>query len=171
MESRLVFFCSYSCFRLAWEYEYSQKQITFSILPKWEYLRSIILKTLVCTIINRKETNFIIRGAGMDGHSYDSPEKKKWLKNKNRTLGNCPPTGIKRIKKPTNKIFWVISKIALGIYYIAFLFVSYGVGMEAHAEHHAWIVADALNGLAGGVFLVYPFNIFRQDVEDIIGHW
>jgi hypothetical protein len=34
----------------------------------------------------------------MDGHWYDSEENKKWLKNKHRTLGNCPPTGIKRVK-------------------------------------------------------------------------
>ncbi len=107
----------------------------------------------------------------MDGHSYDSPEKKKWLKNKNRTLGNCPPTGIKTKKKSTNKIHWIVSKVALGIYYFAFLFVSYGVGMEAHAEHHAWIVADALNGLAGGVFFVYPFNIFRMNFGYLLDHW
>ena len=107
----------------------------------------------------------------MEGHSWDSPEKKKWLKNKNRTLGNCPPTGIKRKKKPVNKVYWVISKVALGIYYFAFLFVSFGVGMEAHAEHHAWIVADALNGFTGGVLLVYPFNIFRMDLSDTLEKW
>jgi hypothetical protein len=107
----------------------------------------------------------------MDGHSWDSPEKKKWLKDKHRTLGNCPPTGIKTKKKPVNKIYWVVSKVALGIYYIAFLLVSYIVGMEAHAEHHAWIVVDALNGLVGGFFLVYPFNIFRMDSVDTLENW
>ena len=63
------------------------------------------------------------------------------------------------------------SKVALGIYYIAFLFVSFGVGMEAHAEHHAWIVADALNGFTGGFLLVYPFNIFRMDLSDTLENW
>lgn len=107
----------------------------------------------------------------MEGHSWDSPEKKKWLKNKNRTLGTCPPTGIKRVKRPINKVHWVISKIGLGIYYIAFLSISYVVGMEAHAEHHAWIVADALNGFTGGFLLVYPFNIFRMDLADTLENW
>jgi len=49
--------------------------------------------------------------------------------------------------------------------------VSFGVGMEAHAEHHAWIVADALNGFTGGVLLVYPFNIFRMDLSDTLEKW
>ena len=107
----------------------------------------------------------------MEGHPWDSPEKIKWLKDKHRTLGNCPPTGIKRKKQPVNKGHWVISKVALGIYYIAFLFVSFGVGMEAHDEHHAWIVADALNGLVGGFLLVYPFNIFRLGLADTLENW
>ena len=93
------------------------------------------------------------------------------MNNKYRTLGNCPPTGIKRKKRPVNKIHWVISKVALGIYYFAFFMVSYGVGIEAHAEHHAWIVADALNGLVGGFFFVYPFNIFRMDLADTLEKW
>ena len=122
-------------------------------------------------IILWKGETFIKGGAGMDGHPWDSPEKIKWLKDKHRTLGNCPQTGIKRVKRPVNKIHWIVSKVALGIYYIAFLFVSYGVGMEAHTEHHAWIVADALNGLAGEVFLVYPFNIFRMDFGYLLDHW
>src|SRR5450759_4333387 len=62
-------------------------------------------------------------------------------------------------------------KIGLTIFYFAFLAVSYGVGMEAHAEHHAWIVTDAFNGLTGGFFLVYPFNIFRKDVLDTLDDW
>ena len=107
----------------------------------------------------------------MEGHSWDSPEKIKWLKDKHRTLSTCPPTGIKRVKRPVNKIRWVISKVALMIYYIAFLFVSFGVGMEAHAEHHALIVADALNGFTGGFLLVYPFNIFRMDLADTLENW
>jgi len=107
----------------------------------------------------------------MEGHPWDSPEKIKWLKDKHRTLGTCPPTGIKRKKQPVNKGYWIISKVALGIYYFAFLFVSFGVGMEAHAEHHAWIVADALNGFTGGVLLVYPFNIFRMDLADTLDNW
>jgi hypothetical protein len=40
--------------------------------------------------------------------------------------------------------------------------VSFGVYQQAHAMHHAWIVADALNGITGGFFLVYSFNIFRE---------
>ena len=104
----------------------------------------------------------------MVGHPWDSPEKIKWLKDPHRTLGNCPPTGIKRKKQPVNKGHRIISKIALGIYYIAFLFVSFGVGMEAH---HGWIVADALNGLVGGFILVYPFNIFRLGLADTLENW
>ena len=123
---------------------------------------------LVCTIINRKETNFIIRGAGMtEGSWHDTPKKVKRIK-KCKRLGDCPPTGIKRVTKPKNQIYWVVSKVALWIYYFAFLAVSYGVGMEAHIVHHAWIIADALNGLAGGFFLVYPFNIFRKDIADTL---
>ena len=104
----------------------------------------------------------------MEGHPWDSPEKIKWLKDKHRTLGNCPPTGIKRKIKPVKKHHWLISKIALGIYYIAFLTISLIVGMESH---HGWIVADALNGFTGGFLLVYPFNIFRMDLADTLENW
>lgn len=105
-----------------------------------------------------------------EGSWHDPPKQVNRIK-KCKRLGDCPPTGFKKVNKPKNKIHWVVSKVALGIYYIAFLFVSFGVGMEAHAEHHAWIVTDALNGLTGGFFLVYPFNIFRKDFADTLDDW
>src|SRR5665811_1283131 len=54
---------------------------------------------------DNKQSMIIERwGSGMEGYPWDSPEKIKWLKDKHRTLGNCPPTGIKRKKRPVNKI-------------------------------------------------------------------
>jgi len=64
-----------------------------------------------------------------------------------------------------------IKTIALAIYYSAFVVVSFGVYQQAHLMHHAWIVADALNGITGGFFIVYPFNIFRLDGAELIDNW
>lgn len=65
----------------------------------------------------------------------------------------------------------IIKVIGLMIYYFAFIFVSFGVFLECQAEHHVWIVTNILNGIAGGVILVYPFNIFRGgDLCDWIGY-
>jgi hypothetical protein len=65
----------------------------------------------------------------------------------------------------------LIKKIALGIYYFAFIFVSYGVFQECQAEHPVWIVANILNGITGGVLLVYPFNKFRLGWYELIQNW
>jgi hypothetical protein len=65
----------------------------------------------------------------------------------------------------------VITVIALAIYYFAFIMVSFGVYQQAHAMHHAWVVADALNGITGGFILVYPFNIFRKNGDEMLSKW
>jgi hypothetical protein len=65
----------------------------------------------------------------------------------------------------------VITVIGLTIYYFAFAMVSFGVYQQAHAMHHAWIVADALNGITGGFVFVYPFNIFRENGAELFEKW
>jgi hypothetical protein len=74
-------------------------------------------------------------------------------------------------KRKDGFAYRIIKKIALAIYYFAFVAVSYGVYQQAHLMHHAWIVADALNGITGGFFLVYPFNIFRENWVDLASDW
>lgn len=56
---------------------------------------------------------------------------------------------------------WITYYFFLAIYYIAFIWVSYGVFMECRLDRHFWIVPDMFNGILGGMLLVYPFNVFR----------
>lgn len=68
-------------------------------------------------------------------------------------------------------IYRVIKTIAYVIYSFAFIFVSFGVFQECQAEHHVWIVANILNGITGGVLLVYPFNKFRLGWGELLENW
>ena len=77
----------------------------------------------------------------------------------------------KEEKRTEGVVYRIIKIVALGIYYLAFAMVSFGVYQQAHILHNAWIVADALNGITGGFFLVYPFNIFREDWVDLASDW
>jgi hypothetical protein len=65
---------------------------------------------------------------------------------------------------------WITYYFFLAIYYIAFIWVSYGVFMECRMDRHFWIVCDIINGIEGGFFFVYPFNFFRYGF-DVIDKW
>ena len=67
-----------------------------------------------------------------------------------------------------SKIHFIVRIVGWTIYSIAFIFVSYGVFQECQNEPHVWIVANILNGITGGVLLVYPFNKFRLGWNELI---
>jgi hypothetical protein len=61
---------------------------------------------------------------------------------------------------------WITYYFFLIVYYIAFVWVSYGVFMECRMDRHFWIVCDLINGILGGLLLIYPFNVFRYGFAD-----
>jgi hypothetical protein len=68
------------------------------------------------------------------------------------------------------EVEWVFNKILLAVYYIAFIWVSYGCFQECQLDRHWWMVPDIFNGILGGIVFVYPFNIFRFGL-DIVSKW
>ena len=65
---------------------------------------------------------------------------------------------------------WITYYFFLAIYYIAFIWVAYGVFWECRLDRHFWIVCDLINGILGSMVLVYPFNIFRYGLN-IVDKW
>jgi hypothetical protein len=74
------------------------------------------------------------------------------------------------LSRDGSELVWLFTKILLTVYYIAFIWVSYGVFKEAQLDHQFWIVPDIFRGIEGGMVLVYPFNVFRYGF-DIIDKW
>jgi hypothetical protein len=70
-----------------------------------------------------------------------------------------------------DQIYFWLKTIASCIYYVAFLAISIGVFLECRETRHAWVVSDALNGIFGGVLLVYPFNICRYGANKTLENW
>ena len=57
------------------------------------------------------------------------------------------------------------------IYYIAFIWVSYGVFQVCRQTRHCWIGVDILNGICGGILLVYPFSVFKNGLITFYNWW
>jgi len=74
-------------------------------------------------------------------------------------------------EKLADQIYFWLKTIALCVYYVAFLAVSIGAFIECRETCHAWVVTDALNGIFGGVLLIYPFNIMRYGANKTLSNW
>jgi len=61
--------------------------------------------------------------------------------------------------------------VITAIYYIAFFAATYYFYDGAKNMYHYWIVTSILNGLFGAILVVYPFNIFREDIAEVIKGW
>jgi hypothetical protein len=68
-------------------------------------------------------------------------------------------------------IIWGFKRV-LDILWLAwFIWVSYGVFLECRLDRHYWIVVDIINGIMGGVFFIYPFTLYRQDLLKVMSGW
>jgi hypothetical protein len=54
----------------------------------------------------------------------------------------------------------------------AFIAVSYGVFQECRLDRHFWIGVDIINGIGGGILLVYPLMvIIKHDLLETYNNW
>ncbi len=63
-----------------------------------------------------------------------------------------------------DKLYWVIAKSALLVYYIAFIYASYKFYLICQDMHHLWIFVNILNGIMGGIIFVYPITAIKNGV-------
>lgn len=66
---------------------------------------------------------------------------------------------------------WIIKRLAVIIYYILFIAFSYEVFLTCRETRHVWIVVDILNGILGGILIIYPLNSFRYGFAKTFEQW
>ena len=75
-------------------------------------------------------------------------------------------------KNSSRKLAELICLLFYTIFWITFVYTSYRIYQFALDVHpHVWIVCNILNGIAGGIFLVYPFTALKNSVAEMLYHW
>jgi VIT1/CCC1 family predicted Fe2+/Mn2+ transporter len=66
----------------------------------------------------------------------------------------------------------IINSLCSIVYWVVFAYTSfkiYQIAVETHP--HVWIVCNMLNGIFGGIFLIYPFAFIKYGYAHALYYW
>ena len=74
--------------------------------------------------------------------------------------------------KTVNRLAQIIAKLFYAIFGITFVYTSYRVFLICQEIHPTvWVACNILNGILGGVFLVYPLTAIGQGFTNMLYYW